>query len=80
MKEEKPLSLKITNQTLISYIRRIQRTGLYGDKETETAEKIIENHIDYLFKSGELKRQEAGEKETTEIERFVAKKSENTGK
>jgi len=71
VKVKDEVSLRINNPMLISYIRRVQRTGIYGARETETVVKLVEQQIEHLLLSGKLLGLEQHGKETKEIERFA---------
>lgn len=67
--DRKTVTLK--NPTLIAHLSRLVNTGLYGNKETDAAEKLIAERIEYLLESGRLESIEKHGTESREIAKFV---------
>lgn len=74
-KKQKTLTIK--NPVLLSYLRRLNRTGIYGGRETEAAWKLINDQLAHLIDSGELEKLESHAKQTIEMDRFVTKDTDN---
>lgn len=72
-KPPKDLVVTITNEPLRRHLRRLVRLGIFGAKETEVAESLINDQVAHLMKSGELERIE------TINERSIAQDKDDQG-
>lgn len=66
-----PIVVRIINSTTKAYIHRLITTGIYGNRGTEVALKLIHDQLDALLDSGKLIQREADGKHAREIDRFL---------
>lgn len=67
-KKNKALSIS-ANHLAWAHLRRLVRTGVYGNSEPSVAYKLIQDGLARLINSGELEKLEAYAKTTIETDR-----------